>query len=79
MRSSPWTATRAFTLDRVAPNLPTLQSPATGVLLNAVDLSSPDYNYYYEYQGKYSRYYQEDPPTTEDDGQEQPKAVSGNV
>ena len=32
----------------------------TGVLLNAVDLSSPDYYYYYEYQGKYSHYYQED-------------------
>jgi hypothetical protein len=30
-------------------------------LLNAVDLSSPDYYYYYEYQGKYgARYYQED-------------------
>jgi len=33
----------------------------SGVLLNAVDLSSPDYYYYYEYQGKYGhRYYQED-------------------
>jgi polysaccharide biosynthesis transport protein len=32
----------------------------TGVLLNAVDLRSPDYYYYYEYQGKYSHYYQED-------------------
>ena len=32
-----------------------------GVLLNAVDLRSPDYYYYYEYQGKYGkRYYQED-------------------
>jgi polysaccharide biosynthesis transport protein len=32
-----------------------------GVLLNAVDLSSPDYYYYYEYQGKYgARYYQEE-------------------
>ena len=32
-----------------------------GVLLNAVDLSSPDYYYYYEYQGKYGGgYYQED-------------------
>jgi polysaccharide biosynthesis transport protein len=29
-----------------------------GVLLNAVDLSSPDYYYYYEYQGKYAQYYQ---------------------
>ncbi len=32
-----------------------------GVLLNAVDLNSPDYYYYYEYQGKYgARYYRED-------------------
>jgi len=31
-----------------------------GVLLNAVDLTSPDYYYYYEYQGKYGQYYQED-------------------
>ena len=32
-----------------------------GVLLNAVDLNSPDYYYYYEYQGKYgNRYYQEE-------------------
>ncbi|HLB91527.1 MAG TPA: polysaccharide biosynthesis tyrosine autokinase [Terriglobales bacterium] len=33
-----------------------------GVLLNAVDLTSPDYYYYYEYQGKYGLYYQEDAP-----------------
>jgi polysaccharide biosynthesis transport protein len=33
-----------------------------GVLVNAVDLNSPDYYYYYEYQGKYGHgYYQEDP------------------
>ena len=33
----------------------------TGILLNAVDLSSPDYYYYYEYQGKYGGgYYQEE-------------------
>ena len=33
----------------------------SGVLLNAVDLDSPDYYYYYEYQGKYGhRYYDED-------------------
>jgi Mrp family chromosome partitioning ATPase len=41
----------------------------SGVLLNAVDLNSPDYYYYYEYQGKYGqRYYQEDqvPPTDDD-------------
>jgi capsular exopolysaccharide synthesis family protein len=33
-----------------------------GVLVNAVDLNSPDYFYYYEYQGKYGHaYYQEEP------------------
>ena len=33
----------------------------SGVLLNAVDLTSPDYYYYYEYQGKYGhRYYDDD-------------------
>jgi polysaccharide biosynthesis transport protein len=33
----------------------------SGVLLNAVDLDSPDYYYYYEYQGKYGhRYYDEE-------------------
>jgi capsular exopolysaccharide synthesis family protein len=32
----------------------------SGVLLNAVNLDSPDYYYYYEYQGKYGhRYYDE--------------------
>lgn len=48
----------------------------TGVLLNAVDLTSPDYYYYYEYQGKYSQYYQEEPlePT---DAHNQPRAASG--
>jgi polysaccharide biosynthesis transport protein len=48
----------------------------TGVLLNAVDLTSPDYYYYYEYQGKYSHYYQEDPPETPVDSQEHPQAAS---
>src|SRR6266849_4131246 len=43
-----------------------------GVLLNAVDLTSPDY-YYYEYQGKYSQYYQEDPADTGNEAE--PKAV----
>lgn len=42
-----------------------------GVLLNAVDLTSPDYYYYYEYQGKYSHYYQEEPT----DAGNEPKAV----
>lgn len=49
----------------------------TGVLLNAVDLTSPDYYYYYEYQGKYSHYYQEDPPEASADSEEHPQAASG--
>jgi exopolysaccharide transport family protein len=44
-----------------------------GVLLNAVDLTSPDYYYYYEYQGKYGQYYHEDLPPDRDDAE--PKAV----
>jgi hypothetical protein len=44
-----------------------------GVLLNAVDLTSPDYYYYYEYQGKYSQYYQENPNDTGNEAE--PKAV----
>jgi succinoglycan biosynthesis transport protein ExoP len=39
-----------------------------GVLLNAVNLNSPDYHYYYEYQGKYGeRYYQEQELAPEDE------------
>ncbi|MGD0792426.1 MAG: polysaccharide biosynthesis tyrosine autokinase [Terriglobales bacterium] len=44
-----------------------------GVLLNAVDLTSPDYYYYYEYQGKYGQYYQEDAPGAGNEAE--PKAV----
>jgi capsular exopolysaccharide synthesis family protein len=46
-----------------------VNAKVSGVLLNAVDLSSPDYYYYYEYQGKYSRYYRDDEShDDEDDG-----------
>ncbi len=39
----------------------------SGVLLNAADLRSPDYYYYYEYQGKYgSRYYQAEEPGSDE-------------
>ena len=51
----------------------------TGVLLNAVDLTSPDYYYYYEYQGKYSHYYQEEAVEAADlneDAAHPPKAMS---
>ena len=51
----------------------------TGVLLNAVDLNSPDYYYYYEYQGKYSQYYQEDAPEPDEDEPPQPHAASGSA
>jgi succinoglycan biosynthesis transport protein ExoP len=38
-----------------------VNAKVVGVLLNAVDLSSPDYYYYYEYKGKYSNYYRDEP------------------
>jgi succinoglycan biosynthesis transport protein ExoP len=41
-----------------------------GVLLNAVDLSSPDYYYYYEYQGKYAGYYRDDESSRHNDEDE---------
>ena len=44
-----------------------VNAKVAGVLLNAVDLSSPDYYYYYEYQGKYSRYYRDDEASDNDD------------
>lgn len=44
-----------------------VNAKVSGVLLNAVDLSSPDYYYYYEYQGRYSHYYREDEPKDRDD------------
>ena len=37
-----------------------VNAKVVGVLLNAVDLTSPDYYYYYEYQGKYARYYRDE-------------------
>jgi polysaccharide biosynthesis transport protein len=46
-----------------------------GVLLNAVDLTSPDYYYYYEYQGKYTHYYQEEPL---DGNEPEKKAAAGD-
>lgn len=48
-----------------------------GVLLNAVNLDSADYYYYYEYQGKYGqRYYDEDMGSS---GQDSAKAASGTA
>jgi exopolysaccharide transport family protein len=52
----------------------------SGVLLNAVDLSSPDYYYYYEYKGKYSSYYRDgdsssDTQEDDEDDAETPSAT----
>jgi polysaccharide biosynthesis transport protein len=47
--------------------LVSVNAKVCGVLLNAVDLSSPDYYYYYEYQGKYARYYQDDESSSDGD------------
>lgn len=44
-----------------------VNAKVVGVLLNAVDLTSPDYYYYYEYQGKYSGYYHEGSKHTDDE------------
>jgi len=49
-----------------------------GVLVNAVDLNSPDYYYHYEYQGKYGHgYYQEDAWSSAEEAAS--KATSGGA
>jgi polysaccharide biosynthesis transport protein len=55
-----------------------VNAKVVGVLLNAVDLSSPDYYYYYEYQGKYSRYYREDESGREEDDAAEESHTSSN-
>ncbi len=48
-------------LRRARDTLLQVNAHVCGVLLNAVDLNSPDYYYYHEYRGGYSRsYYRED-------------------
>jgi capsular exopolysaccharide synthesis family protein len=42
-----------------------------GVLLNAVDLTSPDYYYYYEFQGKYAGYYRDENLSEVQEGEEE--------
>jgi polysaccharide biosynthesis transport protein len=60
-----------------------VNAKVSGVLLNAVDLSSPDYYYYYEYQGKYARYYRDDSAHVGEDDEdaediENPNEASSN-
>jgi polysaccharide biosynthesis transport protein len=59
-------------LRRARDILTQVNAHVAGVLLNAVDLTSPDYYYYYEYQGKYGQYYQEADEIEKD---VEPKAV----
>jgi polysaccharide biosynthesis transport protein len=54
-------------LRRARDILAQVNAKVVGVLLNAVDLSSPDYYYYYEYQGKYARYYRDEGSSHHDD------------
>jgi len=63
-------------LRRARDILARVNAKVVGVLLNAVDLSSPDYYYYYEYQGKYSRYYQEGDSSHHDAGDDDAENVS---
>jgi polysaccharide biosynthesis transport protein len=53
-----------------------VNAKVSGVLLNAVDLSSPDYYYYYEYQGKYSGYYHDHSDNDEEEDDEAVEASS---
>jgi len=70
-------------LRRARDILARVNAKVVGVLLNAVDLSSPDYYYYYEYQGKYSRYYQDgdssDHDAGDDDAEEIPSPSSSSA
>jgi capsular exopolysaccharide synthesis family protein len=52
-------------LRRARDTLMQVSAPICGVLMNAVDLHSPDYYYYHEYRGKYGNgYYHEDSVVT---------------
>jgi succinoglycan biosynthesis transport protein ExoP len=54
-------------LKRARDLLMRVNAKVAGVLLNAVDLTSPDYYYYYEYQGKYASYYRDEKMGGDDD------------
>jgi succinoglycan biosynthesis transport protein ExoP len=65
-------------LRRARDILAQVNARVSGVLLNAVDLASPDYYYYYEYQGKYGHgYYQEDELTSGNESE--PKVTSSSA
>ena len=56
-----------------------VNAKVSGVLLNAVDLSSPDYYYYYEYKGKYSNYYQDEDGNGNHGGEEEAAAAPNSA
>lgn len=56
-----------------------VNAKVVGVLLNAVDLTSPDYYYYYEYQGKYARYYREGDSSEHDSDHDSGHDENGDV
>ena len=58
-------------LRRARDILAQVNAKVVGVLLNAVDLSSPDYYYYYEYQGKYAGYYRDEDSSDHDDDEDE--------
>jgi len=53
-----------------------VSAKVVGVLLNAVDLSSPDYYYYYEYQGKYAQYYRSEETSRDSEAEDEREDVS---
>jgi polysaccharide biosynthesis transport protein len=53
-----------------------VNAKVVGVLLNAVDLSSPDYYYYYEYQGKYAQYYRSDETSRDSNAEDEREDMS---
>jgi polysaccharide biosynthesis transport protein len=57
-------------LRRSRDTLMQVNAKVVGVLLNAVDLSSPDYYYYYEYKGKYASYYRDEDSSGHEDEDE---------
>jgi succinoglycan biosynthesis transport protein ExoP len=63
-------------LRRSRDTLMQVNAKVVGVLLNAVDLSSPDYYYYYEYQTKYARYYRDEEGHVVEDEVEETSASS---
>ncbi|HEY6766234.1 MAG TPA: CpsD/CapB family tyrosine-protein kinase, partial [Candidatus Sulfotelmatobacter sp.] len=69
-------------LRRARDILTQVNAKVSGVLLNAVDLSSPDYYYYYEYKGKYSHYYRDGESSSgshEDDDENDDESETSSV